>query len=101
MTLQLYVFCDFFLYVQGSALGRQSGCAIQCTNLEGFMKPAFFRGWFYSSWMSMPEQNGSFYFPCISLTLTFSTKTYRTSLSYRSYELFTTSCCLSRLPTCL
>jgi len=39
-----FVFC-----VQGSAVGRRSGCAVQCTNyktpqLDDCMQPAIFRG---------------------------------------------------------
>jgi hypothetical protein len=68
-----YILC-FFVYVQGSAVGRQSGCAIQCTNLEGCMQPAFFRGWFYISWMYTPEQNGSSYCQC-NIMLAFNTNT--------------------------
>ena len=64
-----YILC-FFFYVQGWTVGRQSGCAIQCTKLEGCMQPAFFRGWFYIMWMYMHEQNGSSYFLWNILTLT-------------------------------
>ena len=44
----------FFFCMQGSAVGRQSGCAVQCTNyktpqLEVCKQPAIFRGWFYIS----------------------------------------------------
>jgi len=43
----------FFFCVQGYAVGRHSGCAVQCTDyknvqLEGYMQPTFFRGWFIS-----------------------------------------------------
>jgi hypothetical protein len=69
-----YILC-FFFCVQGSPVGRQSGCAIQCTDLEGCMQPAFFRGWFYVSWMYTPEQNGSSYCQCNILMLTFNTNT--------------------------
>jgi len=95
------IFCDFFLYVQGSAVGRQSGCAIQCTNLEGCMKPAFFRGWFYISWMSTPEQNGSSYFLCNILTSHSTPNPTELPFPYASYELFITCYCLYRLPSCL
>jgi hypothetical protein len=73
----IYILC-FLFYMQDWAVARQSGCAIQCTNLEGCMQPAFFRGWFYISWMYTPEQNGSSYCQCIILMLTFNTNTYRT-----------------------
>ena len=75
-----YILC-FFFHVRGSAVGRQSGCAVQCTNLEGCMQPSFFRGWLYISWMCTPEQSGSSCILCNILThsspqpteLTFST----------------------------
>jgi hypothetical protein len=47
-----------------------------------------------------PDQNGSSYFLCDILTLTFSTKTHRTYIPYPSPEFLVTSCCLSRLPSC-
>jgi len=50
--------------------------------------------------MYMPEQNSSFYFLCNTLTLTFSTKTYRIYFPYPSYKLLITTCCLYRLPSC-
>ena len=50
-----YILC-FFFCLQVSAVGRQSGCAVMCTNyktpqLEDSLQPAIFRCWFYISWI--------------------------------------------------
>jgi hypothetical protein len=67
-----YMLCFFFFLPLGSAVGRQSGCAIQCTDckntwLEICVQPVFFRHWCLVSWMYKTEQNDSSYFCATSL----------------------------------
>jgi hypothetical protein len=54
-----------------------------------------FRDWFYA-----PEQNGSFYFLCNFLALTFRTTTCKNYILCSFCECLVTTCCLYRLPSC-
>ena len=92
------IFCPFCFCVQGSAMGRQSRCAIQCTVYKNANQKVVCSQHFsetdFTSPDCMPEQNGSYYFLCSTHTLTFSTKTYRTYLPFPSYAFLITTCCL-------
>jgi len=100
MNDTVIIFCAFSFMCRAQLWADSLGVPYSAQTW-GCMQPAFFRGWFYISWMYTPEQNGSFYCQCNILTLTFNTNTYRTYLPYPSHEFLITSCCLSRLPVVL
>jgi len=67
MNDTVIILCFFF--VQGWAVDRQSGCAVQCTDCKKcsagrLCAACIFRDWFYVFLMYTPEQNGSCYSLC-------------------------------------
>ena len=103
-TVCMCVHTHTHTHTQGSAVSRQSGCAVKCTDYKnavskGCVKPAFFKGWFYI-WLLCAWMECYFLLLYFNFAHTFSTATCRTYLLYPCYEFLITNCCQYRSPSC-